>query len=37
MLVKRITEEEIKNEMWSCDSLKSLGPDCFNFDFIKFC
>ena len=37
MLVERITEEEVKNAVWMCDNSKSLGPDDFNFGFIKFC
>jgi len=37
MLVKPFFEEEIKLAIWSCDSSKSLGPDGFNFGFIKFC
>jgi len=36
-LVGRITEEEVKLAVWSCDNDKSLGPDGFNFGFIKFC
>ncbi|GKV11786.1 hypothetical protein SLEP1_g23006 [Rubroshorea leprosula] len=29
------SEEDIKNTVWDCDSTKSLGPDGFNFRFIK--
>jgi len=36
MLVKHISEEEVKFAMWSCDSSKSPGPDGFNFGFLKF-
>jgi len=37
MLVGIISEEEVKEAVWNCDSSKSPGPDCFNFGFIKFC
>jgi len=37
MLVRRISEEEVKEAVWNCDSSKSPGPDGFNFGFIKFC
>jgi len=37
MLIRSISEEGIKDVVWSCDSVKSLGPDGFNFGFIKFC
>ena len=37
LLVGKISKEEVKRAMWSCDSDKSLGPDGFNFGFIKFC
>jgi len=36
-LVGVVSEEEIKNIVWSCDGSKSPGPDGFNFSFIKFC
>ncbi|GKV30553.1 hypothetical protein SLEP1_g39354 [Rubroshorea leprosula] len=29
------SEGEIKEAVWECDSLKALGPDGFNFRFIK--
>ena len=29
--------EEIKNAIWACGSSKALGPDDFNFNFIKQC
>lgn len=35
MLVERFHEEEVKRAVWSCGSDKSLGPDGFNFKFIK--
>jgi len=35
-LVGRISEEEVKRAVWSCDSDKSPSPDGFNFRFIKF-
>jgi len=35
-LVGVISEEEVKNVVWSCDSLKSFGPDRSNFSFIKY-
>ncbi|XP_058746530.1 uncharacterized protein LOC131619457 [Vicia villosa] len=31
------SEEEIKEAVWSCDGLKSPGPDGFSFHFIKNC
>ena len=34
-LIEAVSEEEIKNVVWSCDSSKSPSPDGFNFDFIK--
>ena len=37
MLVERITDEEIENVVWSCDSSKSPSLDGFNFGFIKYC
>jgi len=37
MLVGRITKEEAKRVVWSCDSDKSPGLDGYNFGFIKFC
>jgi len=36
LLVGAVSDEEVKNVVWSCDSLKSSGPDGFNFSFIKF-
>lgn len=30
-------EGEIKEEIWSCDALKSMGPDGYSFIFIKKC
>ena len=37
MLIGTISEAEVKEAMWNCDSYKSPGPDGFNFGFIKFC
>ena len=37
MLFEDISEEEVKFVVWSCDSSKNLGPDSFNFGFLKFC
>ena len=37
LLVGAISEEEVKNVVWSCDSSESPGPYGFNFSFIKFC
>jgi len=34
-LTKEITEEEVKGVVWECNESKSLGPDGFNFNFIK--
>jgi len=36
MLVRIISEEEVKEAVWNCDNSKSPGPDGFNFCFIKF-
>ena len=36
-LIGVVSEEEIKNIVWSCDSSKSSGPEGFNFGFIKYC
>ena len=36
-LVGRISEEEVKEAVWSCGSDKSPRPDGFNFGFIKLC
>lgn len=30
-------DEEIKEDVWSCDGSKSLGPNEYNFVFIKNC
>ena len=37
LLVGTVSEEEVKNVVWSCDSSKSPGSDGFNFSFIKLC
>ena len=37
LLVGVVSEKEVKNVVWSCESSKSLSPDGFNFSFIKFC
>lgn len=37
MLVAPFTVDEIKEVVWECDGNKSLGPDGFNFNFIKNC
>ena len=37
LLVGRISEEEVKQAVWSCGSDKSLGPNGCNFGFIKLC
>ncbi|GKU89286.1 hypothetical protein SLEP1_g3443 [Rubroshorea leprosula] len=34
-LTAQFTEEEIKEAVWNCNGSKSLGPDGFNFNFIK--
>jgi len=36
-LVGRISDEEVKEAVWSCGSDKSPRPDGFNFSFIKLC
>jgi len=36
MLVGEFSEEETRTTIWGCDSLKSPGPNGFNFGFIKF-
>jgi len=35
MLCRAFSEEEILEAIGSCESTKSLGPDDFNFHFIK--
>lgn len=35
MLIAPFSKEEIKKSIWSCASSKSLGPDGFNFHFLK--
>jgi len=37
LLVGVVSDEEVKDAIWSCDSSKSPGSDDFNFGFIKFC
>ncbi|XP_068486295.1 uncharacterized protein [Phaseolus vulgaris] len=37
MLVSPFSEEEVKDGVWSYDSLKSPGLDGFNFELIKLC
>ena len=37
LLVSIFSEEEVRDAIWGCDSSKSLGPDGFNFGFIKSC
>ncbi|GKV24665.1 hypothetical protein SLEP1_g34249 [Rubroshorea leprosula] len=34
-LTASFSEEEIKNDVWDCESSKSTGPDGFNFKFVK--
>lgn len=34
-LVAKFTHEEIDSAMESCDASKALGPDGFNFNFVK--
>jgi len=34
-LSTKITEEEIRKEIWQCDGTKSSEPNDFNFNFIK--
>jgi len=34
-LTRPFSLEEVKQTIWDCDSLKSLGPDCISFRFIK--
>jgi len=36
-LVGVVSQEEVKNVVWSSDSSKSPGPNGFNFRFIMFC
>ncbi|KHN47628.1 hypothetical protein glysoja_036480, partial [Glycine soja] len=35
MMVQPFNEKEIRCAVWNCGSDKSLGPDGFNFRFIK--
>lgn len=34
-LIETFLDEEVKKAIWDCESLKSLGPDDFNFCFLK--
>lgn len=34
-LIANVSEEEIKEAVWSCGGDKSPGPDGFNFNFLK--
>ncbi|GLT81075.1 hypothetical protein SLA2020_524810 [Shorea laevis] len=34
-LIASFFQNEIKEAIWGCDSLKALGPDGFNFGFVK--
>jgi len=36
LLTKEILEDEVKVEVWDCDGSKSLGPDGYNLNFIKY-
>jgi len=33
---RAFSEEKIKDAIWDCEGLKSLEPDGYNFEFIKF-
>ncbi|GKV18712.1 hypothetical protein SLEP1_g29053 [Rubroshorea leprosula] len=35
LLLTPFNEEEVKQAMWSCEGSKALGPDGFNFNFIR--
>ena len=35
MLIKSFSKGEIKRAVWECEGNKNLGPDGFNFNFIK--
>lgn len=37
LLLAPFSMEEVKEVVWECDGNKSLGPDGFNFNFIKAC
>ena len=37
LLFEVVSDEKVKDIVWSCDSSKSPGLDGFNFSFIKFC
>ena len=37
LLVEIVSDEEVKDAIWSCDSLKSHSLGSFNFSFNKFC
>lgn len=34
-LIRKFSENEVKEAVWECDSDKSPGPDGFNFHFVK--
>ena len=36
-VIVSFSEVEVKNVVWECEGSKSLGPDGFNFNFIKSC
>lgn len=37
MLTRNFSEDEVKEAIWGCESLKSPGPDGFNLGFYKEC
>ena len=36
-MIASFSKEEVKDVVWQCGGSKSLGPDGFNFNFIKLC
>jgi len=37
MVISSFSKEEVKGTIWECVGSKCLGPDWFNFHFIKKC
>jgi len=37
MLVAQFSVEKVKQAVWECDGNKCLGPDVYNFQFVKAC
>ncbi|PNX70644.1 cysteine-rich receptor-like protein kinase, partial [Trifolium pratense] len=37
LLLQPFSEEDVREVIWNCDGNKSLGPDGYNFNFLKEC